>query len=96
MRAIGPSYAQREQRGYALPVVELRLRYVAPARFDDLLIVRTALADLRSRSATFTYEVVSDESHPRQLANGMTRHICMRHGEVCRMPEELRRLTSDA
>ena len=90
LRAVGGSYAQLEREGYALPVVELRVRYVLPAKFDDPLIVRSAVADLRSREVQFVYEIVTDEDHPRQLANGMTRHICLLRGAVARMPEALR------
>lgn len=84
------SYVELEREGYSLPVVEMHLRYVAPARFDDRLVVRTALADLRSRSVRFVYEVVTDETHPRQLANGMTRHICLLRGAISPLPDRLR------
>src|SRR5688572_5853666 len=57
LRAAGGSYRQLETEGYSLPVVELRLRYVGPARFDDELVVRTGLSELRSRSLRFVYEV---------------------------------------
>lgn len=41
-RAVGHDYRAFEQeRGLALPVVEVRLRYRAPARFDDVLDVTT-------------------------------------------------------
>ena len=91
LRACGGDYRELERAGYALPVVELRLRYVAAARFDDALVVRTAMADVRSREVQFVYEVVTDEEWPRQLANGMTRHICLLRGSVALMPDVLRR-----
>jgi len=89
LRALGVSYAQLERDGYALPVIEVRLRYVRPARFDDALIVRAALASIRSREAQFVYEVLSDEERPFQLANGMTRHMCLLRGNVARLPDAL-------
>lgn len=92
LRQQGLSYRDLEREGYGLVVVELRLRYVIPVRFDDALIVRTALADMRSRGVRFVYEIVTDEVHPRQIANGMTRHVCLRDGEVARLPERLRQL----
>jgi acyl-CoA thioester hydrolase len=90
LRSIGLSYADLERQGYALPVIELRVRFVSPAIFDDVLIVRSALSDLRSRSARFAYEIVTDEKHPRQLANAMTRHIITRDGKIARAPQVLR------
>jgi acyl-CoA thioester hydrolase len=94
LEAAGVSYRDLERDGYSLPVIELRLRYVAPARFDDELRVRTALAELRSREARFVYEVVTAEEHPRQLANGTTRHMNLRNGAVAPMPAALRALAS--
>jgi len=90
LRAAGLAYRDLETEGYDLPVVELRVRYVAPARFDDALVVRAALEDMRSRSVRFVYEIVTAEPRPRQLANAMTRHLCIRNGAVSRIPEVLR------
>lgn len=92
LRSEGIRYADLERDGYHLAVVEAHIRYVAPARFDDALLVRTGLVDVRSREATFVYEVVTDTAHPRQLANGRTKHICLRHGGLSKLPEALRHL----
>lgn len=92
LRAEGIRYADLERDGYHLAVVEAHIRYVAPARFDDSLQVRVGLADVRSREATFVYEVVTDAPHPRQLVNGRTRHLCLLRGQVAKLPEALRRL----
>jgi acyl-CoA thioester hydrolase len=92
LRAAAASYAELEREGYSLPVVELLLRYVAPARFDDPLRVRTALADARSRSVTFVYEVLTADEPARQLANGSSRHICLRQGQVSPIPAAIQRL----
>lgn len=92
LRSCGLRYVDLERDGYTLPVVELNLRYVAPARFDDALHVRTALADIRSRSVRFLYEVITATAQPRQLANGTTRHICLKDGAISPLPDALRKL----
>lgn len=92
LRDQGISYAALEREGYHLPVVALDVRYVTPARFDDRLVVRTGVADARSREVRFVYEIVTDEPHPRQLANASTRHICLLRGQVARFPERLREI----
>jgi acyl-CoA thioester hydrolase len=96
MRSRGASYAELESDGYTLPVVELSIRYVAPVRFDDQLTVRTALSDVRSRTVAFVYEIVTQEPHPRQVANGRTKHVCVRGGSVARLPDVLRRIVGDS
>ena len=92
LRAAGVSYRDIEAQGYSLPVVELHLCYVAPARFDDALLIRTGLADIRSRGVRFLYEVVTAEAHPRQLANAMSRHVCLLGGRIAPLPEAVRGL----
>jgi acyl-CoA thioester hydrolase len=90
LRAGGVSYAELEQQGYHLAVVEMRLRYVAPARFDDLLHVRIALVRARSREALFDYEIVSATEHPRQIATATTRHLSLHRGRLAPLPPTLR------
>lgn len=96
LREFGLEYGDLEAVGYSLPVIELHVRYVTSTRFDDALVVRSALADLRSRSLRFSYEVVTDEARPRQVANGMSRHICLLHGRVAKLPPELRKRIEEA
>mgnify|MGYP000089750914 CR=1 FL=1 len=91
-RAMGQSYDEWEQRGYFLPVAEVYARYHAPARFGDLVTVRTWMEEIRSRSLTLGYEVCQAISR-QCLVTGWTRHVCMnRQGQACRLPEELRQM----
>jgi len=89
LRALGADYAAIERDGYHLAVVEARLRYVAPAVFDQPLVIRTGVADRRSREITFVYEVVSQERRARQLANASSRHVWLRDGRIVRAPAYL-------
>jgi acyl-CoA thioester hydrolase len=57
MRALGGSYAELEAQGYGLAVAEANVRYLAPARFDDLVRVETSLVEVRSRAVTFDYQI---------------------------------------
>jgi acyl-CoA thioester hydrolase len=65
MRALGRSYAALEGEGYGLAVSEARVRYLAPARFDDLVRVETTLVSVRSRAVTFDYVISHAESGTR-------------------------------
>jgi acyl-CoA thioester hydrolase len=88
-RALGQDYGQWEERGYLLPASEAYARFHAPARFGDLVTVRTWVEQIRSRSLTLGYEVIHADSHQR-LASGWTRHICMDgEGQACRLPPEM-------
>lgn len=95
MRAGGATYAELESEGYQLPVIDMHLRYVGAARFDDQIRVRTGLTDVRSRTLTFVYEILTAEPRPRQLANGRTRHICVAGGRVVTLPASLRQMVEE-
>jgi len=90
-RALGQDYGVWEKRGYYLPVSEAHARFHAPARYGDLITVRTSLAQLRSRGVTLDYKVTHGDTG-QCLATGWTKHISVDHkSRVRRLPEELLR-----
>lgn len=88
IRELGAPYAQLERAGVALAVVEAQLRYMAPARYDELVEVATAVADVRSRVVRFTYELRRGEV---LLATAATTLVGMtREGRSTVIPDALR------
>ena len=76
-----------EKRGYGFVVVEIHAFYKRPAFFDDELMLRTELIELKRASLSFGYEILRGEE---VLATGRTRHGCLElaTGRPCRVPEE--------
>ncbi|HYX88888.1 MAG TPA: thioesterase family protein [Gaiellaceae bacterium] len=70
--------------------IESHVRYLAPARFDDRLIVRARCGELRGARFRFDYAVERDGDAER-LADGWTRHACVdgRSHRPVRVPEWL-------
>ncbi len=74
-RSRGFSYKEMEENDNALMVVaETYCRYKSPAYYEDVLIVRTRVAEIRSRSIRFVYEIVRP-SDGTLLAEGETLHL---------------------
>ena len=46
IRELGFTYADMEKMGVIMPVVDVHCRYIRPARYDDLLTIRTSLKEL--------------------------------------------------
>ena len=46
LRALGISYKTIEEMGIMLPVVELNIKYLRPAKYDDLLTMKTIIKEL--------------------------------------------------
>jgi acyl-CoA thioester hydrolase len=60
LRSLGARYRDLElQRKLYLPAAEASCRYEAPARYDDLLLVRTWVCALGKASLSFVYEVLA-------------------------------------
>jgi acyl-CoA thioester hydrolase len=89
LRAKGVPYRGiEEELGIRLPVVEAGIQYKQPARYDDLLVVETTLAQLRRASARFEYVV---RRGTEALVTGHTVHACIDFdGAIQRLPEPLR------
>lgn len=87
LRARGRAYRDVEEDGSLLVVVETGLRFLRPARYDDLLCVRTRLVEARGVRLRFEYEVRRGED---LLATGYTvlAHTD-RAGRPCRPPADL-------
>jgi len=96
MRELGCPYGVLEQRdGVFFPVVEAGARYLAAARYDDLLTIRTCLTSVSRARVRFDYRLTRGQE-PSTIATGFTEHAAMgRGGRVRRIPETLlRRLES--
>ena len=58
--------------GYLGPVVDLQLKYLRPARFNELITIRTRLRP--SETATLVFESVIVAPDNRKLLTGLTSH----------------------
>lgn len=75
LRQLGFSYRDMEQEDNCfIAVVDARCRYKAPAHYDDEIIVRTHLKNLRESLIHFGYELVR-VSDNAVLAEGETTHV---------------------
>jgi acyl-CoA thioester hydrolase len=89
LRQLGFEYSQMEaQDNCHIPVVDLRVRYKAPAQYDDEVVIRTELKNVRSSLLHFSYEVFRERDRTL-LATGETMHIIVDGKfERCALPEK--------
>jgi acyl-CoA thioester hydrolase len=89
MRDCFSSYKELEEQGFILPVVECHCRYRASARYDDLLVIETAVAEVKAVSCRFHYRILR-EADRKPLAVGATVHAAVdRSGKLVRLPAAL-------
>ena len=61
LRQFGFSYKQMEDDGIMLPVVSLKVNYHKPARYDDLLKVKTEVVKKPTAKIEFDYKILNEK-----------------------------------
>ena len=91
-RQLGFEYKRMETEDDSFIVVaDAHCRYKRPARFDDLLVIRTKVSESQRRTVRFAYEII-DQASGELLATGDTLHvICDRLGRPKSLPEKYRK-----
>lgn len=88
LRQQGTSYANFERSGFFLAVTEVNARYIKASRYDDKLTVSCWVAESRSRTLLFQYEIHEESSNELRVT-GTTKHICLTHeGQIARIPTD--------
>jgi acyl-CoA thioester hydrolase len=73
--AIDYNYAQMKASGYVWPVIDLRLRYIAPATFAQRLKLRAEIVEWEHR-LKIAY-LITDASTARRLARASTTQVAV-------------------
>lgn len=74
IKAIGMSYSDVEEKGFILPLIELKSCYKGSAKYEDELIVTTKIKQISYTRITFYYEVYNKNGNV--LINyGETTHV---------------------
>ena len=75
MREMGFSYRNMEREdGLFIAVAEVKCRYRAPVYYDEEILIRTRLKNVRESVIVFSYELLRENSRTL-LAEGETTHI---------------------
>lgn len=92
--AKGFSYSTMEKEDDALMVVaEAYCRYKSPAFYEDHLLIRTKLEEVKSRTLRFTYEIVRPADNNKILVEGETLHIVTDSNKKVRsLPDKYKKL----
>lgn len=92
LRSLGMTYSEMEtEHRCILPVVECNIRYRAPARYDDEILIEARPALLRGTVVKFAYRILRNNhgAAPTLLAEGETVHVvCDQNLQRKPMPEK--------
>jgi len=87
LRNLGVSYKSIEEAGIMLPVVSLTMNYKKPARYDDLLTVRTILKKQEGVKIEFDYEIFNENAELLTTGYSMLVFVDMKTGRPSAPPQ---------
>ncbi|MFA5524281.1 MAG: thioesterase family protein [Tissierellales bacterium] len=72
-RQLSMDYRELEEKNILLPVIDLGCKYIQSAKYDDEIIIRTRLINLKGVRLEFRYEIIRKIDN-LLLAKGYTKH----------------------
>ena len=87
MDSVGISYAELENEGYLLPVLEAGARYLKPARFGDKLTMKTRIPEMPRAKIKFEYQIFNADKV--LLCSGFSLHSFMNRNERAIKPPKI-------
>jgi acyl-CoA thioester hydrolase len=88
IRSLGATVLQWQENDLIFPVIEARLRYKFPARYDDLLTVEVWVTALEKIRVNFGHRILNQNG--KLILEAETFHVCTGLDEKPkRLPEEL-------
>ena len=77
LRHFGLPYSELENSGYQLPLIEAKVKYKMPAKYDDLLDVEALVKELYSAKVRIDYRI-RRKGEEELIAEGYTEHLFIR------------------
>lgn len=95
MRSMGISWSDIEPLKCYFPVTKLSCHYLLPARYDDLLILKTEIDEVKRASISFIYRLY-DKEKDRVMVRGSTLHACTdEKGNIIRIPGAIQSMITE-
>jgi len=88
-RNLGFVYKNLENQGIMMPVLESRSKYLAAAKYDDLLTIKVSIPSLPSVKITFLYKIYNEHEIFINEGETLLAFISMETGKPCRPPQEM-------
>jgi len=91
IRQIGYTYKDIEEMGIIMPVVDIHSRFLRPAKYDDLITVKTILKELPvHHKIMFHHEIYNEQDELLNTGDITLYFMDAKTMKRCEMPVELR------
>ena len=87
LRQLGVTYKELEANGVMMPVLENHSRFLAAARYDELLRIVTTIREKPSVRIKFEYEIFNEQNKLINQGQTLLAFVDQKSGRPCRPPE---------
>ena len=88
LRTLGLSYKEIEDAGVALPVLTFNIRYIRPAFYDDLLLLKVTIPEMPGIRIKFLYEMFNEKGELLNTGETVLVFVDRASGKPCGSPKE--------
>jgi len=89
IRSLGVSYKSMEDSGIMLPVIDLNIKFIKPAYYDEVLTLKTTLPELPNVRITFNYEITNEQKEVINTGKTTLVFFDNNKGKPCRAPDSI-------
>lgn len=86
LRSLGLSYRELEDQGVMMPVLENKSKYLAPAKYDELLTIKTSIRQKPKVRIHFNYEIYNESDKLIHTGETVLVFVNMATGKPCGQP----------
>ncbi len=95
LRQLGTTYNNLEKYGVMMPVASIAIKYIRPAKYDDLLTIKTIVKEMPKMRMHFYYEVYNEEGKLLNKGETVLAFIDMKRNRPVACPEWMTKIFSD-
>ena len=92
LRQLGLTYKSIEAQGIIMPVLENKSKYIAPARYDELLRIVCIIRQKPSIRIKFEYEIYNEENKLINIGETLLVFVDQQTSKPCRPPEAMEKV----
>lgn len=86
MRHLGMTYKEMEENGVVMPIATMHIKYIRPARYDDLLTIKTIVPEMPSSRMHFDYEIYNENGDLLNKGTTVLAFLNKHSGRPCPAP----------
>jgi acyl-CoA thioester hydrolase len=92
LRYLGLTYKEIEKQGIIMPVLENKSKFIAPARYDELLRIVCTVREKPGIRIKFEYEIFNEENKLIHIGETLLVFVDRLSNKPCRPPEEMEKV----